>query len=163
MVPKCKRCKKVHAINQFRCDDSLYPYSTRKYPLRNRLKRAVRGFIWKRLRIDFTSEKPLHWWREKRKVNIRIGRISKRLCKWLNPTMGACYKCGTTWRFVSAHHTKINQKSSVFPLCKKCWAESTTEERINYYMMMISDWIKNEVYPNLEDVLAIQVAVEEGK
>ena len=59
MIPECKRCKQYHAW-QSACDDGGY-YGT-KYTLLYAVRRDMRRFFWRRLRIDFTSKTPLHWW-----------------------------------------------------------------------------------------------------
>lgn len=95
-------------------------------------------------------------------LNMRIGRISKKI----NPGLGACLKCNTTWRFVKGHETKISDHEGTFPLCEKCWAELTPQKRLPYYYLLMRQWLAYDGYTKEhwnKDYERITAAVLSGK
>lgn len=68
--------------------------------------------------------------------NRRLGRISQ----LINPYTGSCGRCHTTWTFVCEHDTPYSDDSGCFPLCEKCWAELTPEQRLPYYRRLWESW-----------------------
>lgn len=58
---------------------------------------------------------------------------------------GGCYRCGDSWYWKPQHVTTFNTSTSgasgCFPLCEECWAALTPEERLPYYVLLMSRWI----------------------
>lgn len=92
--------------------------------------------------------------------NKRIGRLASQLA-YLNPGIGGCYKCGTTWDFVQGHSTAISPDSGMFPLCEGCWADLSPKDRTPYYRKLFDLWVSH----GCTDVLweTIELAVLSGK
>lgn len=91
-------------------------------------------------------------------VNLRVGRIGRLLA----PGFGACLRCMTPWRFVREHITRYTPSSGCFPLCEKCWAEMTPEQRRTYYVELIAMWEMTEPVEGAKRA-AVLAAVAEGR
>jgi hypothetical protein len=78
---------------------------------------------------------------------MRIGRISQILA----PRYGYCLKCKTTWKFVKHHTTMITSEHGMFPLCQKCWQETSVEDRLPFYRKLWDRWERSFTW---EDVSA---------
>ena len=70
-----------------------------------------------------------------------------RLRSWLAPALRRlapgyswCKRCGTPWKFVEEHETWYRPTHAVFALCRPCWPELTSEERLPYYRQVFDDW-----------------------
>lgn len=89
-------------------------------------------------------------------MNLRIGRISK----LFSPGFSSCGRCLTTWTFVPLHRTPIEGGtiSACFPLCQKCWAGLTPDERLPFYRDLAQQWgpYYDKLWP------AISAAVNDG-
>lgn len=96
-------------------------------------------------------------------MNTRLGPITR----LLSPGLSWCGRCKTTWRFVTPHITVWRDGSGCFPLCEKCWAHLTIEQRIRYYRRPYDEWgIKHDRWPTAEDLEVwwqIAAAVRAGK
>lgn len=69
-------------------------------------------------------------------INLRLGRIS-----WLlAPGYSHCLRCKTSWLFVKGHTTVYCKGRGCFPLCQKCWAQLTPDQRLPYYGELIWSW-----------------------
>lgn len=90
-----------------------------------------------------TNLKILDNWPKFKTMNIRIGKISQWLpyTKLSSPYLSFCLKCNTTWSFVKCKEIRYDTFSFHFALCKKCFSESSIEERIFFYTK--SDFIGN--------------------
>lgn len=93
------------------------------------------------------------------RLNVRIGRISRLIS---TPGYSWCGRCKTTWPYVKPHRTWYNEYSACFPLCEKCWAELTPEERMPYYERLLDYWeLSSPVDP--DDAEQIRAAVLAGE
>jgi hypothetical protein len=99
-------------------------------------------------------------WKRAQGLNIRIGRIS-----WLisAPNLSWCYRCHTTWAYVVPHETRYSVSSACFPLCEKCWADLTPEQRLPYYEALISEWMMSHPSHHVDSADQIRAAVLAGK
>lgn len=88
-------------------------------------------------------------------MNLRLGRWSRILA----PGYSWCEKCGTPWRFVAEHVTDYTATRGIFPLCEKCWAELSPEERLPFYWAVWSNWPRE----NGDQWPLVRVAVLEGR
>jgi hypothetical protein len=67
----------------------------------------------------------------------RIGTISH----VLTPSYGSCWRCHTTWTFVSPHKTRYGEGEGCFPLCEQCWEDAGTPDvRLPYYRALWEEW-----------------------
>lgn|GEM_PF-7034847 len=64
MPPKCLRCGTYH---MGLCDDGYSWGMGKRYPRWRRVKREIIGFVWKYLKLDFTSKNVFHYWKLKNK------------------------------------------------------------------------------------------------
>lgn len=90
-------------------------------------------------------------------MNARLGSISRTM----TPGYGWCYACGTTWAFVQSHSTTYKQGHGCFPLCEKCWAERTPQERLPFYEILLARWEEDRPVPD-DERDAIRAAVLAG-
>ena len=84
---------------------------------------------------------------------MRIGWLGRLLA----PNYGCCGRCGTPWLFEKPHCTFHSAKRGCFPLCEKCWAELSIEDRVPYYWDLWLSW----TFPK-PDWELIKKAVERG-
>jgi len=49
------------------CDDGYSWGMGKRYPRWRRVKREIIGFVWKYLKLDFTSKNVFHYWKLKNK------------------------------------------------------------------------------------------------
>lgn len=73
-------------------------------------------------------------------MNLRLGRMAQLFA----PGYSWCLQCKTPWRFVKGHTTKYTQSNGCFPLCEKCWAELTPEQRLPFYRALIIEWARQD-------------------
>lgn len=91
-------------------------------------------------------------------MNLRVGPIGRLFA----PGYSSCLRCKTPWRFVREHITQYTPSSGCFPLCEKCWAEMTPEQRRTYYVELIAMWETTEPVEGAKRA-AILAAVAEGR
>jgi len=101
---------------------------------------------------------------EMEKLNIRLGTWSQKLA----PGFSWCFRCETPWRFVHGHDTPYAYDHqgavtrSCFPLCEKCWAELTPEQRLPYYRQLWDVWTSSGSVED-RDWQGIEAAVLAGR
>jgi hypothetical protein len=103
--------------------------------------------------------------------------IRAKLSRAVHPGFSYCLRCGFPWAVVEGHHTSYGAKliesyraldadvramvnsgqvsllgdGACFPLCEKCWAKLTVEEREPYYWKLLRLWDTPD-YPLSEEV-----------
>ena len=55
---------------------------------------------------------------------------------------GSCYHCHDTWNYSKEHATYYDNGFACFALCQRCWQQMTPNQRMPYYMLLISNWIR---------------------
>lgn len=86
------------------------------------------------------------WWTLKywaRRYSIRLGKITQRYSSY-----GFCFKCGTTWEYVQNHVTYIEDGSGCFPMCEKCWRDTSPKDRLPYYRRLYDEWASYDIPDN---------------
>jgi len=65
---------------------------------------------------------------------MRLGRLAPHL------GYSRCYRCKTPWYLADRHDTTYIIGRGLCPLCKKCWAELTPEQRLPFYRKLLQSW-----------------------
>lgn len=60
--------------------------------------------------------------------------------RWLSPGLGTCYRCRRPWISDNWHATPYGRGRGCFPLCERCWAMLTPDERLPYYEALWRKW-----------------------
>jgi phage terminase large subunit GpA-like protein len=63
--------------------------------------------------------------------------------RWWRRRWQWCSKCGTSYRYTRPHVTRYARTEAgvriTFPLCEKCWAPLTPQQRMEYYARLWLD------------------------